>query len=272
MPTELHSKDGAMPYQCLRLEQDGMIATVTLERPDAANSINLELAQELLQAAQACDDPGVRAVILTGSGGTFSSGGDLKEFVAQGERVSAHLREVTVPLHAALVRFARLNAPVITAVNGVAAGAGMSLACAGDLVLAAESARFTMAYTRVGLSPDGSGTWFIPRLIGHRRAMELALTNRVLSATEAAEWGLVNRVVSDLALMTEAEALARDFAHGPSLAYGATKRLLVATWTNSLEAQLELESRSIAQLGESSDGREGIAAFTEKRKAEFQGR
>lgn len=248
------------------------VATITINRPEAANSINLELARELLASALKCEDSEVRAVLLTGNGRAFSTGGDLKEFSLQGDGLSAHLRETTVYFHAAISRLARLHAPVIAAVNGVAAGAGMSLACACDIVLAAESARFTMAYTRVGLSPDGSGTWFIPRLIGHRRALELALTNRVLTAAEALEWGLITRVVPDDQLLSDAQALARDLAGGPTRAYAAAKRLIHSSWTESLESQLELETESIAALGGATDAVEGIQAFLEKRAPEFQGR
>ena len=248
-----------------------MLFRSMIHRPEAANSINLPLAKELLEASFACENTAVRAVILTGIGKVFSTGGDLREFHEQGPRLPAHLRETTVYLHAALSRLARLRAPVIAAVNGVAAGAGMSLACACDLVIAAESARFTLAYTRVGLSPDGSGTWFLPRIVGHRRALELALTNRVLNAAEAQEWGLVTRVVADHQLEDETLALAAALADGPTAAYGATKRLFHESWTTSLESQMNLETESIVRLGETHDGREGMLAFLEKRAAEFRG-
>lgn len=258
-------------WASLELRIAEQVAWLTLNRPDAANSVNLTLAKELLEATLLCEDAGVRAVVITGAGKVFCTGGDLKEFGGQGERLSAHLRETTVYLHAALTRLAHLEAPVIAAVNGVAAGAGMSLACACDLAIAAESARFTLAYTRAGLSPDGSGTWYLPRLIGQRRAMELALTNRTLSAAEALSWGLVTRVVADDQLMAEVESLATQLASGPTRSFGATKRLLLASWDHSLETQLELESQSIASLGASHDGVEGIAAFLEKRTPRLTG-
>jgi 2-(1,2-epoxy-1,2-dihydrophenyl)acetyl-CoA isomerase len=153
----------------------------------------------------------------------------------------------------------------------MAAGAGMSLACAGDLALAAESARFTMAYTRVGLTPDGSSTYYLPRLIGTRRTAELVLTNRVLSSREALDWGIVNRVVPDDALADEALALAKSLAAGPTLAHGLTKSLLLGASSQSLETQMELETRAIADAARSADALEGVTAFGEKRKPEFHG-
>jgi len=165
-----------------------------------------------------------------------------------------------------------MDAPLVVAVNGMAAGAGMSLAVSGDMVLAGESAKFTMAYTAAGLSPDGSSSYFLPRLIGLRRTQELMLTNRRLSAAEALEWGMVNRVVPDGELLDQAMELAKGFAQGPTLAYGTVKKLLISSFDESLETQLELESRGIAASGRTEDGREGMAAFMEKRAPKFQGR
>jgi 2-(1,2-epoxy-1,2-dihydrophenyl)acetyl-CoA isomerase len=250
-------------------EVQGGVARIVLNRPKAANSINLDLARELVRAATRCDeDPAVRAVAITGTGNTFCVGGDLKSFAAQGERLPHHLREVTTHLHAAVSRLARMDAPVIAAVNGTAA-AGMSLACACDLVLAAESARFTMAYTRVGLTPDGSSSYFLPRLVGLRRAMELTLTNRVLSAREALDWGIVSQVIADGELEAQVDALASDLASGATEAFGASKRLLHGGWSETLETQLEQEGRTISNASRTTDGREGIAAFLEKRAPRF---
>ena len=161
-------------FETIILEQYERIAKITLNRPDTANGINLPLAQELLQAAIHCDeDPSVRTVLITGNGKLFCAGGDLKSFAACGDSISAVLKELTTHLHAAISCFARMDAPVIIAVNGIAAGAGFSLAVSGDLVLAAESAKFTMAYTAAGLSPDGSSSYYLPRLIGLRKTQEL---------------------------------------------------------------------------------------------------
>lgn len=261
-----------MEYDTLLFDVAGGVARITLNRPEAANALNLQMARELADVTLRCDeDRGVRAVLLSGTGRMFCAGGDLKSFAAQGDRLSMHMKEVTASLHAAVSRLARMDAPVIIAVNGVAAGAGMSLACAGDLAVAAESARFTMAYTRAGLTPDGSATYFLPRLVGLRRAVELTLTNRVLSAAEAAGLGIVNRVVPDDRLVAEAEALATDLAAGPTGAYGTAKRLLHGGWGESLETAMELESRAIAARAGTADGQEGINAFLGKRAPAFTG-
>ena len=260
-------------FETIILEQYEGIAKITLNRPDAANGINLPLAQELLQAAIHCDeDPSVRTVLITGNGKLFCAGGDLKSFAAYGDGISAKLKELTAHLHAAISRFARMDAPVIIAVNGTAAGAGFSLAVSGDLVLAAESAKFTMAYTAAGLSPDGSSSYYLPRLIGLRKTQELMLTNRRLSAQEAMEWGAINRVVADDDLQQVAAELAIELAQGATLANGVVKKLLHSSFTNGLETQMEEEARNIAAMAKLEDGKEGISAFMEKRKPEFQGK
>lgn len=260
-------------FENIILEQYEGIAKITLNRPEAANGINLPLARELLLAAIHCDeDPGVRAVLITGSGKMFCAGGDLKSFATYGDAISAKLKELTTHLHAAISCFARMNAPVIVAVNGTAAGAGFSLAVAGDLVLAAQSAKFTMAYTAAGLSPDGSSSYYLPRLIGLRKTQELMLTNRRLSAQEAMEWGAINRVVPDEDLQQVAADLAVQIASGPTLANGVVKKLLHSSFNNGLESQMEMEARFIAAMAKQLDGQEGIKAFMEKRKPEFQGK
>ena len=174
-------------------------------------------------------------------------------------------------LHMAISRFVRMDAPLVVAVNGAAGGGGMSFVLAADLVLAAESAKFTMAYTKAGLSPDGGSTYFLPRIVGVRRALELALTNRVLTAREAQEWGLVTRVVPDAALGADAAALAVQLAAGATRAYGAAKRLLHHSFAESLETQMELEAQAIAERARGADAREGMAAFIAKRAPRFEG-
>jgi 2-(1,2-epoxy-1,2-dihydrophenyl)acetyl-CoA isomerase len=262
-----------MEYRNIRFALADGVATITLDRPDAANAIDLALGRELMHAAIRCDeDPAVRAVLLTGAGKMFCAGGDLKSFAAQGDALPALLKELTTHLHAATSRFARMDAPLVVAVNGTAAGAGFSLAVSGDLVLIAESAKLTMAYTAAGLSPDGSSTWFLPRLIGMRRTQELMLTNRRLSAAEALDWGLVNQVVPDAELAAKATALALQLAAGPTRAFGTVKSLLATAFSESLETQMELESRGIAAMARGADGREGIEAFLAKRQPKFMGR
>jgi 2-(1,2-epoxy-1,2-dihydrophenyl)acetyl-CoA isomerase len=258
-------------FEKITYDVDNGLARLTLHRPETGNAVDLDLARELMEAATAAsEDAAVRALLLTGAGSTFCVGGDLKSFAPQSASLGRHLKDVTTYLHAAVSRLARLRAPVVAAVQGSAAGAGMSLACAADLVVAGESSRFVLAYTRIGLSPDGSATWFLPRLIGLRRALDLALTNRALSANEALDWGIVSRVVPDANLFDEAERIARGLASGPTAALDASKRLLRDSFTNTLETQMELETLAIADNA-SRDGPEGIAAFLQKRPAEFTG-
>lgn len=260
-----------MEFETLRLDIRDGVAHLTLNRPEAANAITLQMGKDLAYAAMRCDeDPAVRAVLISGAGKIFCGGGDVAGFAASGDRLPALLKELTTYLHAGISRFARMRAPVVVAIRGAAAGAGFSLACAADLAIAAESARFTLAYTRIGLTPDGSSSYYLPRLVGTRRALDLMLTNRMLSAAEALEWGLVNRVVPDDALDKESEALARSLATGPTAAFGGVKRLLLLG-DGGLESQMELEARMIADAGRSADGQEGVKAFVEKRKAAFKG-
>ena len=262
-----------MQYTTILFDVRDNVAHITLNRPEAANSLNKEMAIDLMHAAIRCgEDAEIRTIVLTGAGRIFCSGGDLKEFAVQGEHLPYHFLEVTTHLHAAISRLTRLDTPVVAAVNGAAAGAGMSLACACDIVVTAESARFTMAYTGAGLTPDGSSTYFLPRIVGLKRALELTLTNRVLSAQEALEWGIVTRVVPDAELLAQAHALGAQLAAGPTKAYGAAKRLLHSGWTETLETQMEHESQSIADMGRTADAAEGMAAFLEKRTAKFKGR
>ncbi|CAO5233254.1 enoyl-CoA hydratase/isomerase family protein [Frankia sp. AgKG'84/4] len=253
----------------LTVERDGAVAIITLNRPDAANGISQELAAELGQAAYDCaEDPAVRAVLLTGAGRFFCAGGDVKEMVGYGERAGAETKKLADLLHRAVTSLARLDAPLVVAVNGTTAGAGVGLAIAGDLVLAADTATFTLAYTNVGLSPDGGTTFALPRLIGLRRTQELLYTNRRLSAAEALDWGLVTRVVPAGELAGEALAFAQRLAAGPADSHRTIRRLLLDTFDNSLETQLELEARGIAACAVT-DGREGAAAFIDKRAPKF---
>jgi 2-(1,2-epoxy-1,2-dihydrophenyl)acetyl-CoA isomerase len=262
-----------MDYSTLLFEVKDQVARITLNRPESANALNLDMGRDLMHAAIRCsEDASVRAVVLTGAGRMFCGGGDLKLFAAQEERLPAHLKELAGYLHLAISRFVRMNAPVIAAVNGSAGGAGLSLCLFADLVLAAQSAKFTLAYTRAGLSPDGGSSYFLPRIIGLRRSLELALTNRVLTADEAKDWGLVTRVVPDAELQAEAQALAQKLAGGATLALGAAKRLMHHSSSESLETQMELEALGIAEQAGTRDAREGIAAFVAKRAPDFTGR
>jgi len=245
------------------------VATITLNKPAASNALDLEIARELLSAALRCeDDPGVRAVVVTGAGKHLCFGGDLRGMSEQGERVTAYLNELTTHLHAAISSFTRMRAPVIAAVNGTAAGAGIGLVCMTDLAICGKGSKFSLAYTGVGLVPDGSTSFLLPRIVGRRRALELFLLNRVLTAEEALAWGLVNQVVDDADVLVQSQALAARLAAGPTEAYGAVKRLMT-TSEPGLEQQMAIEGRAIAAQAQHPQGREGIAAFLDKRKPSF---
>src|SRR5437588_4978534 len=262
-----------MPYQSILLERAGSVATITLNRPDAYNALTLPLARELFQAVLEVDeDPAVRCVVLTGAGKAFCGGGDVKDFADGLPRVGILLKELTTFIHGAVSRLTRSPKPVLVAVNGVAAGGGLSLALCGDLVVAAESARFTMAYSKIAAPPDGSSSYFLPRLIGLRRSLELHYTNRVLSAREAMEWGLVSRVHPDAEFSGAVGTLARELAQGPTLAFGRAKLLFHQSTQESLETQMELEAQAIAQSGHTEDFRNGVAAFAKKQSVAFHGR
>jgi 2-(1,2-epoxy-1,2-dihydrophenyl)acetyl-CoA isomerase len=262
-----------MGYETIKLERAGGVATLTLNRPDAFNALSLALGRELFSAVLELDeDPAVRCIVVTGAGKAFCGGGDVKDFADALPRIGVLLKELTTYIHGAVSRLVRTPKPVLTAVNGVAAGGGLSLAMAGDLVLAAESARFTMAYARIAATPDGSSSYWLPRLVGLRRAIELFYTNRVLTAREALEWGLVTRVVPDGELTGATRKLAEELAQGPTLALGRGKLLFHASTTESLETQMELESQAIAQSGHTEDFAEGVRAFTAKRPPAFRGR
>src|SRR4051794_28866181 len=261
-----------MAYQALLVKIDNHVAWITLNRPDALNALNLDAVRELYDVAnRLTDDDGVRAAVLTGAGDrAFCAGGDVVDFSARGEHVGGLIRELTGYFHLAIARLAWMRAPIIAAVNGIAAGGGFSLAMACDLVVASDTARFTSVYTQIGFTPDGSSTYFLPRLIGRRRAMELYLTNRVLSAHEALEWGLVNRVVAASELLAEVRTLAARLADGPAEAHAGVKKLMLLADTSGLESQMEQETRFIAAASGSADGREGVRAFVEKRMPTFR--
>ena len=262
-----------MTYQHLLLDTRDHVATITLNRPEAYNALDLGLGRDLFHATLEVDeDPDVRCVVITGAGKAFCAGGNVKDFADNLARIGILVKELTTYLHGTVSRLARSAKPVIMAVNGVAAGGGLSFALSGDVVIAAESARFTMAYSKIAATPDGSASYFLPRLIGLRRTLELYLTNRVLSAREALEWGLVTRVVPDAELRSAVDALARELAAGPTLAIGGAKRLFHQSTWESLETQMELEAQAIAASGHTEDFREGVTAFANKKTPTFKGR
>lgn len=261
-----------MNYETIIFEVKEQVAYITLNRPEAFNGLNLTVGKELMHAAIRCDESReIRAVVLTGTGKAFSAGGDLKYFAGYGDQLAVVLKEMTVYCHAAASRLIRMDKPLITAVNGAAAGGGMSFAIAGDIILAADSASFMAAYTAAGLSPDGAMTYLLPRMIGLSRAREMMMTNRRLKAQEALEWGLVNKVVPDVDLLKEAELLAKSFANGATCSFGMVKKLLNESFSATLETQMEQEARGIAEMARTIDGIEGVNAFVGKRRPIFKG-
>jgi 2-(1,2-epoxy-1,2-dihydrophenyl)acetyl-CoA isomerase len=262
-----------MPDATVRLTLDGAVATIALSRPHALNALSLGLARDLAAAVEALEtDATVRCIVLTGTGAAFCAGGDLKEFAANAERIGDHTRELSTILHGAQARLVTMAKPVVVAVNGAAAGGGFGLSLSGDIVVAAESARFTPAYPRIGAAPDGGFTYFVPRLVGLRRAQELYFLDRSLTAREAHEWGLITRVVADAELARSTAALAAQLASGPTVAFGLAKRLFRDSVGGAMEEQLELESRAISRSTATEDWAAATTAFLEKRRPEFRGR
>ena len=249
------------------------ITTLTLNRPEALNAFTIPMMSALHSAVVACDEnPDVRCLVLTGSGRAFCAGGDVAEFAGKLDRVGEHIKLLTADHHATISRLTRMGKPTIAAVNGVVAGGGIGLALGCDLVVACESARFTMAYPGIGASPDGGSTYFLPRLVGLRRALELALMNRNLTAREACDWGLFTRVVPDAEFSGVVGALASELAQGPTLAHARAKRLLYMSGQAGLETQMEQEAQWIADSTHTEDFRQAVKAFVEKRRATFKGR
>jgi 2-(1,2-epoxy-1,2-dihydrophenyl)acetyl-CoA isomerase len=248
------------------------VGHVLLDRPDGANAVNPTLARELRDVVlEIAFDDAVRAVSITASGKVFCAGGDLKEFHAAGAGLPRMASDMLTDFHSAIYRMNRTPKPFVAGVNGSAGGAGLSIVSAFDLVVCGESAKFTMAYTRAGVTPDGTSTYFVARHIGLRRMLDLTLTNRVLSATEAEAWGLVNRVVPDDHVDAATAELAQQLADGPSWALGQAKRVVYAGYDAPLEQAGEQEGAAIAAAMATHDGQEGIAAFVERRSPRFIG-
>jgi 2-(1,2-epoxy-1,2-dihydrophenyl)acetyl-CoA isomerase len=249
------------------------VLTLTLNRPEKLNAFNPEMHEALRRELERAAEPQVRAVLLTGAGRAFCAGQDLSERDVSPGAAPIDLSVSLGSHYNPLVRRLRaLPKPIVCAVNGVAAGAGANLALACDIVLAARSARFVQAFSRIGLIPDSGGTYFLPRLVGTARAMGLALLAESLDAGQAEQWGLIWKAVDDAQLADESAALARRLASGPTRGYGLLKRALYASSGNSLDAQLDLERDLQREAGLSSDYREGVSAFKEKREARFQGK
>ncbi len=251
--------------------RDG-VAHVRFARPEGANAVNPTFSRDLRAVMLEIEwDDEVKAVSVTAEGKVFCAGGDLKEFHAAGDGLPKLASGMLTDFHGGIYKMNRISKPFVAGVNGAAGGAGLSIVSAFDLVVAGESAKFTMAYTRAGVTPDGTSTYFVARHIGVRRMLDLTLTNRVLSATEAESWGLVNRVVPDAEVDEAAAELAQQLADGPAWALGHAKQIVYAGFDSPLEEAGELEGVTITEAMGTHDGREGIAAFVEKRSPNFTG-
>ncbi len=253
------------------------IATITLNRPQALNALDHAMAHALRDAAERVEGDGsVRAVVMRGAGPHFMAGGDIKAFAAMlaahSDQRRADFERIIGLVHDAVTRLRRMDKPVLASVHGAVAGFGLSLLNACDLALAADNAYFTLAYCHIGTSPDGGATWGLPRLVGLKQAMEIALLGDRFDAARALALGLVNRVVPAAELETATQALARRLAAGPTAAYAKTKRLLGESMNRTLAEQLLAEQDSFAVSTTTEDFAEGVRAFIEKRKPEFHGR
>jgi 2-(1,2-epoxy-1,2-dihydrophenyl)acetyl-CoA isomerase len=262
-----------MSYEFILCEREGGVLKITLNRPDKLNALTDSMLQELQRAfAAAADDNAVRAVLLTGAGKGFCPGQDLGNVQEMGDggppRYGDHIRKNYNPL---ILAMTRLPKPIIAAINGVAAGAGMSLAMACDVRIASEKASFLQAFVNIGLVPDSGSTWLLPHLIGRQRALDLMLSGRKISAAEALEWGLVNQVTPAETLMDVAGAEAAKYAAAPTFAIGQLKRNLDYAMCHSLEETLEQEAAVQESCGASADHQEGVAAFLEKRAPAYRG-
>jgi 2-(1,2-epoxy-1,2-dihydrophenyl)acetyl-CoA isomerase len=256
----------------VKLEVNEGVATLSFNRPEVYNALDAEMMIEFRAAAELVQrDPAVRVVVLRGEGKAFAAGGDVSVF-------HRHIRELPDlivrwgrEMHFAILALRRMPKPVLASVHGACAGAGFSILCATDLAIAAEDARFSLAYAKIGASPDGGSSHFLPRLVGYKKAMELTLLADMIDAPVAKELGLINWIVPSTQLAEETKRIASCLAGGPTLAYGEAKRLMNQSFDRSVETQMEEELLAFARCAATSDLAEGIAAFVEKRKPQFKG-
>lgn len=257
-------------YETMSYSVSDHIAHIRLTRPEGANAVSVQFAKDLRAATLAAHyDDDVRVLLFTAEGRVFCAGGDLVEFNDAGDALPSVASDMLTDFHGALYRMHRMTKPTVAAIGGAAGGAGLSFACVFDLVVAAENAKFTMAYTNAGVTPDGTSTYFLARHVGLRRALDLTLTNRVLTAAEAEAWGLVNRVVPKGEADAAALELATSLAAASSFAIGNAKRLIYEGFDSSLEESGEREMHMITTSMGMADGKEGINAFVEKRAPQF---
>lgn len=263
-----------MEFETVKYELNNGVATITMNRPEALNALSMRLTRDLDGAFRRVILDNARAVILTGSGRAFCSGGDLREMQSMWEkegRIEAFLEDPLGALHGVIRLMRELPIPIVGAVNGVCAGAGVNFALACDIVIAADDAAFREAFVRIGLSPDCGGTFFLPRAVGDKIAAELFMTGDSVSADRALATGMINKVVPAASLLEEAAAFAAKLAAGPTGSIGRIKQMLNASFSNDLASQLALEHECQIESGKSADFKEGVAAFFEKRPPEFSG-
>ncbi len=259
--------------ETVEFEQKDGVGWIRMNRPNELNAFNLAMGKDLLAAANHCGaEKSIRAVVLTGKDRAFCSGGDVQEMnrhLEEKGRADLFLRELTIRLHAFVAEIARMQKPVIAAVNGVAAGAGMSMSLACDMGLAVEGCRFVLAYTNVGLVPDGGSSYLLTRLVGYRKAMEIAYLNEPIDSGEALKLGLINRVFPSETFDEEVSKMASRLAEGPTETYGRARNLMRLGLTETLESQMENERQGIITSSLSEEFREGVTAFVGKRKPAF---
>jgi 2-(1,2-epoxy-1,2-dihydrophenyl)acetyl-CoA isomerase len=264
-----------MQFKHVTLDFDGPVAILKLDHPEVMNAVSMDMLGGLGEALDAIDDRRneVRCLVLTGAGRAFCAGANLqgRDNQKPGSRSNAGVTLET-GYHPFLRRLRNLHCPIVTSVNGAAAGAGMSFALMGDMILCARSAYFLQAFRRIGLVPDCGSTWLLPRLVGRARSVELSLMGERLPAEKALEWGLVNRLYDDAALMDETMKLAHELADGPTIALSLIRRLYWESSDNSFEDQLDLEQQMQRRAGAAEDFKEGVTAFLEKRPAKFKGK
>jgi 2-(1,2-epoxy-1,2-dihydrophenyl)acetyl-CoA isomerase len=261
-----------MEFQRAKLDIEGNVGIVTLNHPEVMNAVSTEMIGGIMNALAEVENPknGLRCLVVTGAGRGFCAGANLQPSGSvSGSRDAGSVLETHY--HPMLRKLRELPMPIVSAVNGAAAGVGMSIALMGDMVLCARSAYFLQAFRRIGLVPDGGSTWILPRLIGRARAMELSMMGEKLPAEKALEWGLIYKVVDDAKLMDDAKALARDLANGPTVSLSLIRKLYWDSEENTYEQQLNLERQMQGKAGRSADFGEGVRAFLEKRPAKFKG-